>query len=607
MFPRRALAYLRATLALICIALGGVAFALSDAQKAVLFSGGIKPVWTANFLSPVLVASQTLPAGLTYTKSGSIPATLFDSTGKLTYQGNNLLTYSNTFTNGAWSPNNIVTPILQNATDPFGNANSAWTLTDNNTNGEHRIYNLVDSAAPPTSYVKSIYAKAGTASYIAISYGLAPQYAVFNVSTGAVSSSVGVAASITSVGNGWYLCSITPTTLIGQQYVVINMGDSAAHAVPGTSYVGSGSTVQIYRASYSYVTYETAPRPADLALAPTTSAALFAPRLDTNPSTLAPAGLLVEEQRVQIAGYNRDLTNGVWTASNITPLKNMTGLDGVANSASRITAGANNGTILQAITLASSQRAQSAYLQRITGSGTVYMTTDGGTTWVDVTSQVGSPGTWARATIAAQTVTNPSFGFKLATSGDAIGVDIVQNEGGAFATSAIPNPTASTVTRTADVVQFNGVPLAALRKTPLTLAVEAQIPYPINNYAIVGSAGAGSPVDLLAVNNGLQTNALVYDSTVGNVSVSNGSANWSSIARAVMATSAAGSSVDISGGTVATTSTPLGTNRTSYNFGLMARDNGLNQLSGWVRSAAIYNQRLPDAKLKSLSVVGAPW
>jgi hypothetical protein len=51
------------------------------------------------------------------------------------------------------------------------------------------------------------------------------------------------------------------------------------------------------------------------------------------------------------------------------------------------------------------------------------------------------------------TLANPSTGFKISTSGDAIDVDVVQNEAGTVATSPIVTTTA-TVTRNADSLTY---------------------------------------------------------------------------------------------------------------------------------------------------------
>lgn len=144
-------------------------------------------------------------------------------------------------------------------------------------------------------------------------------------------------------------------------------------------------------------------------------------------------GLLSSTQRTNNVLYCRDLTNAAWTKSNITAALDQTGIDGVANSASRITAGASNATVLQAITLSSAARYQTAYVKRLSGSGTVQMTMDGGTTWTTVTVTAA----WTRVSIASQTLANPNVGFRLVTSGDAIAVDVVQNEAGSYASAPI--------------------------------------------------------------------------------------------------------------------------------------------------------------------------
>ena len=179
------------------------------------------------------------------------------------------------------------------------------------------------------------------------------------------------------------------------------------------------------------------------------TAASNVPRLDYNPATLAARGYLAEEARTNDALWNRDLTNAAWVKVTATAAKNQTGIDGAANSASSLTATAGNATCLQTVTLGSSARFQSAYVKRLVGSGAIQMTTDNGATWTAVTVT----SAWTRVTIPSQTVTNPTFGFRVVTSGDSIAIDCVQNETGAFATSPIPTTNAA-VARAADVLSL---------------------------------------------------------------------------------------------------------------------------------------------------------
>jgi hypothetical protein len=150
--------------------------------------------------------------------------------------------------------------------------------------------------------------------------------------------------------------------------------------------------------------------------------------------------------------HSRDLSNAAWsTKTNVTAAKTATGLDGIANTATTLTATAADAIILQPITLASAARCASAYVKRRTGTGTVSFTQDGGSTWTDITAQINGS-TWSRVQITS-TLVDPSTGFKISTSGDAIDVDCVQNEAGAVATSPIVTTTA-TITRNADSLSY---------------------------------------------------------------------------------------------------------------------------------------------------------
>lgn len=170
------------------------------------------------------------------------------------------------------------------------------------------------------------------------------------------------------------------------------------------------------------------------------------PRFDHHPLTGAPRGLLLEGQRTNLLLWNRDLTNAAWTKTNMTIAKNAVGIDGVSASASTLTAGANNAIVLQAVTSGSAARSVAAYVRRVSGSGTVEMTQNGGSTW----TAVAVTGSWSRVGPASATVTNPSVGFRLAASGDVIEVDYVQLENGVFSSSAIAT-TFAQVTRAGDL------------------------------------------------------------------------------------------------------------------------------------------------------------
>lgn len=198
-------------------------------------------------------------------------------------------------------------------------------------------------------------------------------------------------------------------------------------------------------------------------------------RLTHDPITLARLGILAEANRSNKVLWCRDLTNAVWAAVSVTPLKNQIGLDGVANSASSITATGAGGTILQAITAGSAACYQSVFVKRLVGAGTLEMTQDNGTTWTVITP---SGSGWNIKEIAVQTLTNPTVGFRIGTSGDSFAIDLVQNENGSVRSSPILTTTAL-VTRGLDLhtVLLSAFPFSA---TIGTIYVEG-ISYGLNS------------------------------------------------------------------------------------------------------------------------------
>lgn len=165
-------------------------------------------------------------------------------------------------------------------------------------------------------------------------------------------------------------------------------------------------------------------------------------------------GLLIEESRANHLLWCRDATQTNWTKTNVTAAKDQTGIDGVANAASSLTASADGGTCIQTITLASGSRTGSVYLKRLTGTGNIQVSLDG-STWSTVDL---SNGLWNRIVISG-TVTNPTVGIKIATNDDAVAMDYgqVENNSGTYVgvTSPILTTTAS-VTRSADVASMTG-------------------------------------------------------------------------------------------------------------------------------------------------------
>ena len=132
--------------------------------------------------------------------------------------------------------------------------------------------------------------KAGTTSVASISSWYAT--ASFNLSTGTLTSeSPAGCGSIQAVGNGWYRIAVAYTKANPYSYPSMGFGTGSAADnvyVWGTQLEQSPDTI---------------PGP----YIPTTTAASYGgPRFDYDPVTLAPRGLLLEEQRTNIQLDSQD-------------------------------------------------------------------------------------------------------------------------------------------------------------------------------------------------------------------------------------------------------------------------------------------------------------
>jgi hypothetical protein len=153
-------------------------------------------------------------------------------------QRTNILLYSEQLDNAAWIKSNAT--ITANATtSPDGTAN-AEKLVENTANAQHFVLQL-PSATASTAYTFTVYLKAAERTRAAlIDSGGSSATSVFDLSSGAVVSTSNCTASVSSSGNGWYRCSITFTSAVGQTGVnarvfLVNTGTNTTYTGDGTS------------------------------------------------------------------------------------------------------------------------------------------------------------------------------------------------------------------------------------------------------------------------------------------------------------------------------------------------------------------------------------
>jgi hypothetical protein len=144
-----------------------------------------------------------------------------------------------------WTAQNVGAPV-QNATGPDGQSNSAWTVTATASTGEHRLYQSWTNTDGQT-HTHSVYAKAGTVSWIGLTDGGGAYSGQVNLATCAATGNV-TSQALGSTGwcRFWLVHAITGPG----NYTTINLGDTQTHAVAGTSWTAAGTeTVLLYGAN----------------------------------------------------------------------------------------------------------------------------------------------------------------------------------------------------------------------------------------------------------------------------------------------------------------------------------------------------------------------
>jgi hypothetical protein len=147
---------------------------------------------------------------LTYQNGGGgCPSLLLEK------QSTNVILYSEQFDDASWTKNVSVTANAIISPDGTQNADK---ILESASNVQQWAYQSPSMTGAQTA---TIYAKKGERNYIAMATaGLDPSY--FNLDTGVVvSTASGATASITSVGNGWYRCSVSSASIVGGTFYIV--------------------------------------------------------------------------------------------------------------------------------------------------------------------------------------------------------------------------------------------------------------------------------------------------------------------------------------------------------------------------------------------------
>ena len=194
------------------------------------------------------------------TPSSIVGTTITGQTGVLRGTGQNFLLQSQTFDNASWTKANA-TVTANSTVAPDGTTTADTVLAD----GASGVHSVAQSPSFVTglTYTYSAFIKAGTNNFAqlrTVAAVVTQGFANFDLSTGSLGTvGAGVTASITSVGNSWYRCSITFTSITtGAQPVnalVVTSGTSVSNEsnTLATSIILWGAQLEIGSTANTYI------------------------------------------------------------------------------------------------------------------------------------------------------------------------------------------------------------------------------------------------------------------------------------------------------------------------------------------------------------------
>jgi len=387
--------------------------------------------------------STPAKGNFTFSRGSNLAATRVDVNGLIEKGRENLLTYSNDFSNGSWTKFNASVTSGQSGYD---GSNDAWLLNIT-TASNSSLYRSISMSGV---YTTSVYAKANSVGYLGIrDYTLSGAGNWFNLSNGTIASTTSdcIDAKIESVGNGWYRCSITQNRN-ATGYTQIGASDN-----PSTTSGSSGNiliqSAQVEQGLVATPYIETG--------ASTAQGGILEdlPRLDYSGGASCPS-LLLEPQRSNIVPNSEYL--GDWSLTNGTLTSNATISPQGIQNAGRVVFNNTGLDLKRTVTVtAGTTYTFSFYIKKESGAGLqgrFYDNSNGANIeYYDFTSQI-SGTAWSRIT---RTFTTPAGCTQmqiwlLAASSSIVTASFwgAQLEVGSYPTSYIPTM-GSAVTRSSDI------------------------------------------------------------------------------------------------------------------------------------------------------------
>jgi hypothetical protein len=288
---------------------------------------------------------------LTFTRSNDT-ATRVGPDGLIEKVRTNLLLQSNSF-DTTW---NLVNGSLTSGQSGYDGTSNAWLLAKNAT-----AVAIVQNIAVAGLQSFSTYAKAGTTDWVRLGAGGGTfSSAYFDLTNGVVGATTTniVSASISSVGSGWYRCTIVVNKTINAVYIYPAEADNDVSATSGNILI-QAAQLETGDLATDYI----ATTSAAVSVGPVANV----PRLDYLGSSCP--RLLLEPQRTNSILWSEQMNN--WGPTNTTVTTNvLVSPDGYQN-ADTIVINDSTSRVSQNLSLGAGTYTASVYAKLTIGSGTV--------------------------------------------------------------------------------------------------------------------------------------------------------------------------------------------------------------------------------------------
>ena len=315
-------------------------------------------------------AKGFLDPRVTFTRAST--GTYYDGKTKVLAE-QNLLTYSEQFDNSIWSKYN--TTVTANTTTAPDGTTTADSLIENTTNVIHSLDSSPFSTAG--NFTSSIYLKANGRNFVRLYVSqISPNVnytALFDLSLGTiVSTDAGVTSTITSVGNGWYRCTVSALTVGTQVRITVGLQNATGSIV---AYTGDGvSGCYLWGAQLEQRSASTAYNPTTTStitnyISQLLTAPINAPRFDYNPVTGESLGLLIEQSSTNLLLQSGSIGTSPWATGASTINTSVAIAPDGTQSASWLIYSSGGARIVQAYTATSTSNIFSVYVKSTGLSG----------------------------------------------------------------------------------------------------------------------------------------------------------------------------------------------------------------------------------------------